>query len=449
MTGIRGILGIFTREVSRGRDDSPLVGEELIAFVRRCTDSNLIDAGFQQAGRAPFWPQDLRHRLFYQSTAEDRPLAARMKAAAERSAPARRAALAHMAVTPDPLLEAILPKRYIGVVHLVHADADQPENSRGFMRLMRLPRSMRMSGTQQVLDTLACWGGDITTASDDTTRAAMLRTHMIRQLGDIIALWLQITCDGAVPAALDAALRTTVQTVADTPEQAQHAFAALRIEIAAAPRLPAGERAACMDVAETVAAVMRALNRLPAEILFACRDDRALIQRGWGDRLEVSNHVVWLDRDTADHLDRLARLIAARLPMDAGLPALAAGEGEQMGGLITTRADMVPGEVCDRGAPHEVLGEMAIFARLIGEAGGNRALRAYWQRCEETGVPSRLGTQMGLVLGDLQQTFEELTRRTRYQNVPDLKRLQDRMMVRAFAPPPAPAAKASPVSDSA
>ena len=85
MASIRGILNIFTREVSRGRDVDVLSGDELIAFTRRCTDPNLIDGGLQQAGAAPFWPQDSQHRLFYHAALQDRPLAARLKLAAERS----------------------------------------------------------------------------------------------------------------------------------------------------------------------------------------------------------------------------------------------------------------------------------------------------------------------------------------------------------------------------
>ncbi len=452
MASIRGILNIFTREVSRGRDVDVLSGDELIAFIRRCTDPNLIDGGLQQAGAAPFWPQDSQHRLFYHAALQDRPLAARLKLAAERSAQARRAALAHLYAAPAPQLESALPRRHVALAQLVAADANDPDNTRGFMRLLRAPRHLRMHSNQQVMDTMTGWGGDITDALRDPDPAARQRAldaHIIMQIGDLVQLWLQIACEGAVPAALDAALRATMQTAAKDPEHAASAFAALRIEIAAAPRLPAGDRAASMDVAESAAALIRALPALAHEELFTCRDDRALIQRGFGDRLDVHNHVIWLDAPSAALLERLGALLEKRLPHDAGLPVLAADEGEQTAGLVITRAASVRDELGERSAPHEALAEMAVFGRLIAQYGGNRALRQYWDRCEETGVPSRIGAQMGLVLGDMQHVFEQLTRRDRYDSAPDLRRLQDRMLVRALSRDTNAQATPAPLGDSA
>lgn len=453
MTSIRGILNIFTREVVRGREADVLSGDELIAFIRRCTDTNLIDGGLQQAGSAPFWPQDQRHRLFYQSAAQDRQLAARLKLAAERSAQARRSALAHLYAAPAPQLEAALPRRQIAIAQLVAADAATADNSRGFMRLLRAPRTLRMHSNQQLLDTMTGWGGDITASYTDNDPAAQHRAliaHIVMQIGDIVQLWLQIACEGAVPAALDAALRNTMHTAAQSPETSASAFAALRIEIAAAPRLPAGDRAASMDVAETAAAIIRALPAMAHEKLFTCRDDRQLIQRGYGDRLDVHNHVIWLDDATAACMARLGDLLAKRLPHDGGLPALAAGDAEQTAGIVTTHASTVRDELGERSAPHEALAEMAVFGRLIAKSGGNRALRQYWDKCEETGVPSRIGLQMGLVLGDMQHMFEQLTRRDRYDSQPDLRRLQDRMLVRALSPrEPAAQVAPAPLGDSA
>lgn len=435
MASIRGILNIFTREVVRGRDADVLSGDELIAFIRRCTDPNLIDGGLQQAGAAPFWPQDQRHRLFYHAALQDRPLAARLKLAAERSAQARRSALAHLYAAPAPQLEAALPRRHIAIAQLIAADDSDPDNSRGFMRLMRAPRHHGMHSNQQVFDTMSGWGGDITdavTSGDASAQHRSLLAHIIAQVGDIVHLWLQIACESSVPASLDAALRQTMHSAARDPEHTASAFAALRIEIAAAPRLPAGDRAASMDVAETAAAIIRSLPSLAHEELFTCRDDRTLIQRGFGDRLDVHNHVIWLDAATAANIERLGAMLAKRLPHDAGLPVLAAGDGEQTAGIVTTRAASVRDELGERSAPHEALAEMAVFGRLIAKHGGNRALRQYWDKCEETGVPSRIGAQMGLVLGDMQHAFEQLTRRDRYDSAPDLKRLQDRMLVRAL-----------------
>lgn len=454
MANIRGILNIFSREVRRGRDADVLSGDELVSFIRRCTDANLIDAGLQQAGRAPFWPQDLRHRLFYQSAQDDRPLAARLKAAAERSAQARRSALAHLYAAPAPDLEAALPRRHVAMAQLVAVDEANPEDSHGFMRLLRTPRIMRMAGTQQVMDAMTGWGGDITSAMADGSadaRHRALLSHIISQLGDVVQLWLQIACEGAIPAALDAALRSTIHAAAQAPEQSASAFAALRIEIAATPRMPAGDRAASMEVAETVAALIRALPKLAHEDLFTCRDDRALIQRGWGERLDIHNSVIWLDSATAVYMTRLGELLDKRMPHDGALPALAAGDGEYTAGLVITQPSTVRDELGQRATPHEALAEMAVFGRLIARSGGNRALRQYWDKCEETGVPSQIGLHMGLVLGDLQTAFEHLTRRDRYHDAPDLRRLQDRMLVRALSPAAATqqAPAAAPLSDSA
>lgn len=448
MASIRGILTIFSREVRRGRAADVLSGDALIPFIRRCLDTNLIDAGLQQAGHAPFWPQDQRHRLFYQAISDDRPLAARLKAAAERSAPARRAALAHLYAAPSPQLEAALPRRHYAIAQLVAADADAPETSRGFMRLLRTPRIMRMAATQQTVDTMTGWGGDITAAmADPDARHQALLGQIITQIGDVVQVWLHLTCEGAIPAALDAALRHTIQAAAQAPEAAAGAFAALRIEIAAAPRLPAGERAAGMEVAETAAAIIRALPAQAHEELFTCRDDRALIQRGWGDRLDVHNHVIWLDAATAARMARLSELLTQRLPPEGVPPVMLSGEGEQTAGLVVTMPHSVRDELGERSAPYEALAEMAVFGRLIAHAGGNRALRQYWDKCEETGVPSRIGLHMGLGLSDLQSAFEHLTRRDRYHDAPDLCLLQDRALTRVLSAS-APVATAT-LSDSA
>ncbi len=450
MASIRGILGIFSREATRD-GGTALDGEELVTFIRRCTDSALIDDALQQAGHAPFWPQDERTLRFYQAAGDDKPLAARLKAAADRSAQARRAALAHLFAVPDPQLQAVLPRRQIALAHLIAADTAQPENSRSFMRLIRAPRIMRLAGTQQADDTLAAWGGDITDALRATAAAphAALLAHITLQIGEMVQLWLHMACGGAIPAALDATLRATLRTAAQAPADSATAFAALRIAIAACPRLPAPDRAASMEVAESAAVLIRALPTLAHEHMFTCRDDRALVHRGWGERLDIHTHALWLDGASSAHLTRLTDMLAQR-PVHTPLPALAFGEAAQMVGICVNRADGVRDMIGVKSAPYDALAEMALFARLIATAGGNRALRQYWDKCEETGVPSLIGTQMGLVLGDLQQVFEELTRRTRYHTTPDVRRLQDRMLVRALSPRATPPVSVHPVlSDSA
>jgi hypothetical protein len=91
---------------------------------------------------------------------------------------------------------------------------------------------------------------------------------------------------------------------------------------------------------------------------------------------------------------------------------------------------------------------MAVFARLVGLREGNRGLRDYWPRCDEAGAPGRIGAQMGLVLGDLQETYEQLTRRGVHQSTPELARLQDRMLAQPLSPAPVPRV-ATNINDSA
>lgn len=430
MASIRRILNVFSREVKK-RDDAALLGDDLISFVRSCQDPLAIDQALQQAGPAPFWPQDARMRLFYQSAQQDRPLAARLKAAAELGAGARRHALAHLQIAPDPLMEARLPRRRFAHLHLVSVDPLAPEDSESFMRLMQQPRTGGMKQQHPAPD-IAAFGGDVTAAvAAGHDRVEALRHLAMRQLGDMLRLWLQLACHGAVPAQLDGAYQQAMQTAVLHPKDAAQGFAALRIAIAAAPRLPAADRASAMDMVELLATLVARLHDVTIEPLFTCRDDRDLVLRGHGDRAEVESFAAFLPDDMAAALRALAAHMARRLPADAPPPVVAVTTDMPLPiGLAVTKGEKAPAVLDDRANPCDALAELAIFARLIGRRDGNRGLRRYWQACEEAGVPSRLGQALGLMLGDLQMAYEQLTRRDVYHDTPDLRRVQDRMMAR-------------------
>lgn len=434
MTSIRQILNIFGHTARRQQADAPLQGDDLVAFVRQCQDPKEIDRALTQAGQAPFWPQDARLRLFYSSAAQDRQLAARLRAAAAIGAPARRHALAHLHQTPDAALEEKLPRRILAQLHLI-APADYAGDSISYARVLQQPRSGGMK-QQRPAPTVTGFGGDITAALDaGEAPLAALRRLAAAQIRDMLRLWLQTACGGAIPAALDGALRD-IETVAPEHADGHDSFAPLRIALAASPRLPASERAAAIDMADAAAAMIASLLHAPAEELFTCRDDQELLVQGFGDRRQIAVYAIFADKQQAAVWHRFAETMDRRLP-DAAAPAVT-GVTQDMPlptGFAVTRAETAAGDLADRSHPHDALAEMAAFARLAGRAQGNRGLRQYWQACEDAGLPSRIGSQMGLMLGDLQNVYEQLTRRDIYTDTPDIRPLQDRQLSRGLAQP--------------
>lgn len=434
MTRIRQILGIFSSNAKREHIDAPLQGDDLVAFLRQCQDPKDIDRALCMAGGAPFWPQDARLRLFYSSAAQDRQLMARLRAAAAIGHQARRHALAHLHRAPDPAVEAQLPKRMLSHLHLI-APAPYAGDSVSYMRVLQLPRSGGMK-QQRPAPVVTSFGGDITAAvaegHDETTA---LRRLAATQICDMLRLWLQTACGGAIPAALDGALRDIAAAIS-TAHAEEDAFAPLRIALAASPRLPAADRAAAIDMTDATAAMITNILHAPVEDLFTCRDDQDVLTQGFGDRRQISIRAIFADGDSAAIWHRFAEAMDKRLP-DASAPAVT-GVTQDMPlptGLCVTRAEYAARDLAARPYAHDALAEMTAFARLAGTSQGNRALRQYWQTCEDAGLPSRIGSQMGLMLGDLQTVYEELTRRDIHNHAPDIRHLQDRQLSRGLAQP--------------
>lgn len=428
MASIRRILSIFSRETNR--PVMPLrSAEDLIAFVQQGQDPHAIDLALQQAGRAPFWPQDPRMSQFYQAAQADRHLAARLKAVADLGIVARRHRLAHLQMAPDPLTEAHLPQRYDAYVHLVAVDAALPERTRSFLRRMRQPQSARIMGNTVARDILSAFGGDISRAiaSGDTPERA-LRALLAEQMGDILRAWLRTASGGALGARLDAAIQNIVATPAH--------FAKLRVEIAASTQLGSAGRSGGMAMVDIVDRLLQHIEAAVIEPLFVCRDDRTLIQRGFGERRHISRHVIYLDDAMTAQFDQLNDLFN-QTGQAAGenVTTAAADDSAQTAGLAMVTAETATLQLIDCQHPSEALAEMAIFARVHGQHSGNKGLRHYWQRHEDAGIPSRIGAQMGLALGDLQNLYEHLTRRDIYDMVPDVRRLQDRLLARTITAP--------------
>lgn len=427
MASIRSLLGIFSREVS-ARVNAPLHGEDLVAFARAVNDPHQLDQALQQAGRAPFWPQDARMTRFYRAAMSDRALANRLKAAAELSMGARRHALAHLHMAPDPASEALLPQRHHAHVHMIAADPQDPAQSRSFMRRLRRPHVTRLMGTARHNDTLAPFGGDISGLLATGIMPEDAVRHVLRaQVVGLLQAGLRAAFDGVLPARLDAQLGL-LRDAADRTA----AVSNLQRDLAVMPQRDARVRSQCMEAVDAVGAVLAYVDAAPLEFLFTCRDDRQLMQRGFGDRLRVDSYSLTLDKDTAAHFESLGALID-----DESRIVAAADDSETTAGLDIVTAASAPADLALCSQPQDALTALSLFARGISRTEGNRGLRQYWQRHEESGVTSRIGSHMGLVLADLQQLYEELTRRDVHQTTPDIRRLQDRMFVRALSPMPA------------